>query len=132
MTVVAAAISGKNGRWLMQRRPLHKHHGGLWEFPGGKIEIGESPEEALIRELREELTIEVSAGALRRLAEASAPGGARSPQIVITLYTVADWSGSPVAEAGAELGWFVPEQIVALQLPPLDRELAVRLFADGA
>ncbi|MGN6498085.1 MAG: NUDIX domain-containing protein [Tsuneonella sp.] len=51
MLVVAAAIDGGAGKWLMQRRPPHKQHGGLWEFPGGKVESGEAPRAALVREL---------------------------------------------------------------------------------
>ncbi|MEO1019891.1 MAG: NUDIX domain-containing protein, partial [Pseudomonadota bacterium] len=57
--VVAGALRGKDGRWLMHRRPLGKHHGGLWEFPGGKVEPHEIPVKSLARELNEELGIEV-------------------------------------------------------------------------
>jgi len=129
MEVVAGAIHDEHGRWLLQKRPLHKHHGGLWEFPGGKIEYGETGEEALIRELNEELTINVRREDLACAAQASSEQGEGGVSIVITLYRVAAFSGIARAEPGAELGWFDGAEIAALPLPPLDRELAMQLFA---
>ena len=131
LAVVAGALRDERGRWLMQKRPLGKHHGGLWEFPGGKVEPGETGEEALVRELNEELTITVETGDLRHVAQAVATGDELGRAIVITLYTVPHWQGSPVPEPEAELGWFSAKQIGRLPLPPLDRLLAADLFASA-
>lgn len=123
MAVVAAAIGDGEGRVLMQRRPPGKRHAGLWEFPGGKVEPGESPRAALARELAEELAIAVRADTLAPLAFAESAPGEGEPGIVILLYTVAGFAGQPVAEDGAEIGWFTPREIARLPLPPLDFDL---------
>lgn len=127
MPVVAAALADADGRWLLQKRPAGKRHAGLWEFPGGKVEGGETPRAALVRELNEELTIRIEASAPVRVGEARAPAGEGEPGIVITLYTLADWEGVPVAEPGAELGWFTFSEAEQLPLPPLDRTLLAQL-----
>ena len=131
MRVVAGALADAAGRWLMQKRPLHKHHGGLWEFPGGKIEPGETPRAALARELNEELTITASAPAMTLLAKARAPATAGTAGIVISLYRVPQWSGAPQAEDGAEIGWFETGAINHLAVPPLDAVLARALAGPG-
>ncbi|MGX7952287.1 (deoxy)nucleoside triphosphate pyrophosphohydrolase [Tsuneonella sp. HG249] len=123
IVVVAGALSDKNGRLLVQRRPAGKQHGGLWEFPGGKVEKGESPRAALIRELNEELGITVSPSNLAPAAFAESQPAAGDPGIVILLYRVADFEGMPVAEEGSSIGWFSLEQIAELPLPPLDLAL---------
>ncbi len=145
--VVAGALRVAGGdagdTWLMQRRPFEKHHGGLWEFPGGKVEDAEIPVKALIRELHEELGITVRAEhcvpagfAEERASEAGPQGGqihtetGRSP-IVILLYTIDVWDGQPRALEGGRIGMFTPEQIESLDKPPLDRDLARRLFEKG-
>ncbi|QUL38915.1 (deoxy)nucleoside triphosphate pyrophosphohydrolase [Erythrobacter sp. JK5] len=127
--VVAGALRGRDGRWLMHQRPLEKHHGGLWEFPGGKVEVAETPAEALQRELREELDIAIDPDACEPIAfaEESRETGGRS--IVILLYTVTRWSGEPRALEGEGIGWFTPAEIAGLATPPLDRALAKRVFA---
>lgn len=130
MLVVAGALQHEDGRWLMHKRPLEKHHGGLWEFPGGKVESGESPVNALIRELREELGISVDAGSTIRLADADSEPDQVQSSIVITLYRVSGWKGEPEPLEGGELGWFFPEEILKLDKPPLDIELAASLFGD--
>ena len=117
---------------LMHRRPLHKQHGGLWEFPGGKVEAGESPGNALIRELAEELGIGVEARNLHPVAFAEDGPGAPSRGIVILLYTLATWTGDPVAqEAGAQTGWFTAPEIARLARPPLDVALCRLLFGSA-
>lgn len=131
MCVVAGALADPAGRWLMQKRPLSKHHGGLWEFPGGKIEPGETPRAALARELYEELTITADAEAMRRMASASAAATAGNAAIVLSLYTVPEWRGVPRAEEGAEIGWFARDAIAALDMPPLDAVLARALPPQG-
>ena len=126
--VVAGALAGESGRWLMHRRPPEKHHGGLWEFPGGKVDAGETPVFALIRELREELAVEIDREAARPAGFAEEPQDARSTPIVILLYKVTAWTGIPVCTEGGAVDWFTPEEIARLDMPPLDRDLAARLF----
>ena len=128
MAVVAGAMCDSEGRWLLQKRPPGKRHAGLWEFPGGKVEAGETPLQALVRELNEELTITLAAAGHERIGEAAAGAGEGEPAIVITLYRIATWHGKPRPEPGAELGWFTPEQIAGLPLPQLDSQLAAQLF----
>ncbi len=126
--VVALALFDGRGRWLMQRRPDDKHHGGLWEFPGGKVETGEKPRDALVREIDEELGIAIRQGDLTPVtfAEETAVQG-RLP-IVIVLYRSL-YNGSPLcAREGGELGWFDPEGVARLDKPPLDIALAAHLF----
>ncbi len=132
MVVVAAALQRESGQWLMQRRPDHKHHGGLWEFPGGKVEGDESPENALIRELNEELGIAVRAGTAAFVASASSGGQGGDSTIVISLYKVVAWAGEPAPIEGGSLGWFDAHEIDALDMPPLDIVLARQLFEKEA
>jgi 8-oxo-dGTP diphosphatase len=129
MHVVAAAIARQDGRWLLQKRPPGKRHAGLWEFPGGKVEPDETPLQALVREVNEELTIAIVDCAECPVASAQAEAGEGEPGIVIALYKIAAWDGSPQPEDGAELGWFLPSEVRRLPLPPLDSALAAQLFA---
>ena len=109
----------------MQRRAAGRAHAGLWEFPGGKIEPGESPKAALVREAREELGLELDAAQLQPVAFAAdeAPGG-----VLILLYLCRGWQGAPRCLDAAELGWFAPGEIEALPMPPLDYPLAAGLL----
>lgn len=128
--MVAAALQRADGRWLLHRRPPHKHHGGLWEFPGGKVDPGEVPVNALVRELREELGIGCDASFLSPAHFAQELQGEAGRHTVILLYSLKDWHGTPIAlEAGAVVDWFLPEQIAALPRPPLDVLLCDALFA---
>jgi len=129
MLVVAAALIAPDRSVLLQRRPLGTVHGGLWEFPGGKVSAGESPEIALVRELSEELGIDVDPAELKPLAFASGQtaGEAPSRPLVILLYTCTKWEGEPLCVEGADLAWFGPENIASLAMPPLDYPLAARL-----
>ncbi len=126
--VVAGALRGSEERWLMHCRPKEKAHGGLWEFPGGKVEPTEIPVEALIRELHEELgiVVEVSACEPVGFAEERRQNGQRP--IVILLYTIADWIGEVRALEGGSVEWFLADQISNLEKPPLDERLAAQLF----
>jgi 8-oxo-dGTP diphosphatase len=122
LVVVAAAILRADGRFLLQRRPLGKEHGGLWEFPGGKIEAGESAKDALVRELKEELGLIIQPDDLQAATFATpenAPGPA-NPAIVILLYTCRTWQGAPCALDGQEIGWFASSAFADLAMPPLD------------
>jgi 8-oxo-dGTP diphosphatase len=129
IAVVAGALDDGNGRLLMHRRPEGKHHAGLWEFPGGKVEAGEMPAAALVRELAEELGIVCDSNDLAPcgFAETGAQR-ASSPALVLLLYRLARWQGEPQALEGGAVGWFTPDEIAALPKPPLDAELAARLF----
>ncbi|WP_328705868.1 (deoxy)nucleoside triphosphate pyrophosphohydrolase [Erythrobacter rubeus] len=126
---MAGALQADDGRWLMHCRPLEKHHGGLWEFPGGKIEPSEIPVESLIRELREELGIGIAHGVCTPVSFAEEHAAEGQKGIVILLYKIAVWQGSPAALEGGKVGWFTPAEINRLDKPPLDCELADRLFA---
>ena len=131
MAVVAGAMRDSAGRWLLQKRPLGKRHAGLWEFPGGKVEPGETPLQALVRELNEELTITVVPLGHERIGQAAADPGEGEPAIVITLYKIDTWEGTPRPGPGAKLGWFTPREIAALPLPQLDSQLATQLFGSA-
>jgi 8-oxo-dGTP diphosphatase len=122
--VVALALGDPQGRFLLQQRPLNKHHGGLWEFPGGKVEIGENPRLALCREVQEELAIRVHPGDLQPALledEGEAAG------IVLFLYTCTRWTGAIEGLEGQQWGWFSRSAMQALMMPPMDRSFANRL-----
>lgn len=128
MLVAAGALQRADGLWLMHRRPPGKHHAGLWEFPGGKVEVDEMPAYSLCRELAEELGIIVSNDACvpTGFAESAADGGERA--IVLLLYRLHDWHGEPRALEGGAVDWFTPVEVLALPKPPLDIMLARQLF----
>lgn len=126
--VVAAALCDETGRVLLQRRPLHKHHGGAWEFPGGKIENGENPRFALARELAEELGIVADPEDFAAMAFAEE--GTEHP-IVLLLYTLRSWGNAIEGREGQKWGWFWLEQAENLPLAPMDRELLHKLAAFG-
>lgn len=122
--VVALALRDGEGRYLLQQRPLPKPHGGLWEFPGGKVETGENPRLALVREIAEELGIAIEASALTPLALAD---DGPSSRVVLLLYTANVWQGKICASDGQAWGWFTPDQAALLPLAPMDRQLLARL-----
>lgn len=127
MLVAAVALEGADGRILMQQRYFSAEHGGLWEFPGGKVEAGETPELAAVRELEEELTVRIEPSALKPVGFASGmtagAGDARRP-LVILLYACSVWQGTPHAREAEAIAWHVPAAIRELQMPPLDYPLA--------
>ena len=126
--VVAGTLAGPNGGWLMHCRPLEKPHGGLWEFPGGKIEGFELPIESLIRELNEELGIVIDPAHCAPIGFAEDQRKQGAPPIVILFYKVTDWVGEPQALEGGRIGWFTPQEIANLSKPPLDEQLTAQLF----
>jgi 8-oxo-dGTP diphosphatase len=126
--VVAGALQRADGCWLMHKRPANKHHGGLWEFPGGKVEIGENPPFSLSRELNEELGILVNPDEVQPITFAHEPAESSSVPIVILLYIVREWQGPIALQEGGEIGWFKPGELAQLPKPPLDSDLAACLF----
>lgn len=126
LLVAAAALFNPDGRILLARRPEGKSMAGLWEFPGGKVEAGETPEDALCRELQEELQIRVSPEALNPLNFASF----RYPEfhLLMPLYKVSDWDGVPAAIEGQALAWVRPAELGQYPAPPAD----IPLFEDLA
>nr|WP_281384394.1 (deoxy)nucleoside triphosphate pyrophosphohydrolase [Novosphingobium flavum] len=126
MLVVAAALISADGRICMQQRPLGKNHGGLWEFPGGKVEAGEGPRAALVREIEEELGARLDEAALVPVGFAdSAPGAGAG--LVILLYACRSWRGEVRCLEGEAIGWYAPGEVSALAMPPLDYPLAEQL-----
>ena len=125
MIVVAAALRDVDGRILLQQRPAGKAHAGLWEFPGGKVEPGETPEAALVRELAEELGIVVDPAALQPVTFASVPAGGRT--LILLLYLVRAWTGTPRALEAEALAWVVPADMAHWPMPPADYPLAAHL-----
>jgi 8-oxo-dGTP diphosphatase len=125
--VVAAALVDDRGRWLMHKRPAGKHHAGLWEFPGGKVERGETPFKALVREIGEELGLTLSPEHLEPSGFAQEPAIGSKIPIVILLYTCRHWAGQPQALEGGEIAWFTSQEAASLDKPPLDVALLAQL-----
>jgi len=121
LIVVAAALIAADGRVLLQQRSPGRSMAGLWEFPGGKVEEGETPETALARELREELGISVATGALAPACFASAPLGER--HLLLLLYICRKWSGDARPLDAAALRWERLPAMRDLAMPPADRPL---------
>jgi 8-oxo-dGTP diphosphatase len=125
MLVVAVALLDADDRVLIAQRPEGKALAGLWEFPGGKIEPGERPEEALIRELREELDIEVKAPCLAPLSFAS--HAYEAFHLLMPLYVCRKWQGFPRAREGQALKWVLPKALRDYPMPPADAPLIAHL-----
>jgi 8-oxo-dGTP diphosphatase len=125
LAVVAVALVGEDGRVLVQQRAADRSLAGLWEFPGGKIEPGETPEQALVREIREELGVGLSADALEPAAFASEALGER--HLVLLLYAARAWDGEPEALDAAALRWASLDELRALPMPPADVPLVEAL-----
>jgi 8-oxo-dGTP diphosphatase len=119
--VVAAALVDADGRVLVAERPQGKHLAGMWEFPGGKIEPGETPEAALIRELAEELGIDVHQSCLAPAGFASHPYD--DFHLIMLLFVARKWRGTPHGQAGQALRWLRAPALFALDMPPADRPL---------
>lgn len=122
--VVAAALIDCSGLVLMQRRKVSAEHGGLWEFPGGKVEAHETPAESLCREIWEELGVKLDENNLSPVTFAASP---KLPYVIL-LYTCREWQGAPVCLDGEEMAWFQPEAVLGLDMPPLDVPLAHALL----
>tara|TARA_R110000868_G_scaffold371739_3_gene635464 strand:- start:7354 stop:7761 length:408 start_codon:yes stop_codon:yes gene_type:complete len=121
LLVVAVALIDADGRVLLQQRPPGKAMADLWEFPGGKVEPGETPEAALIRELEEELGIRTHASCLAPATFASEPLDDR--HLLLLLYVCRKWEGVPHPHHATALKWVRPAQMYALPMPPADLPL---------
>lgn len=118
ITVVAAALMDTSHRVLLAQRPEGKHMAGTWEFPGGKVDPGETPEESLCRELREELGIILEPSRLKPLAFASHPYG--DFHLLLLLYECRSWRGIPTGHEGQNIDWFKADALDVLPMPPAD------------
>ncbi len=119
--VAAVALVDRDGRVLIARRPEGKPMAGLWEFPGGKVDANETPETALIRELDEELGIQVPARCLAPLTFAS--HGYEAFHLLMPLYVCRNWDGAITAREGQELKWVRPMRLADYDMPPADKPL---------
>ena len=127
LTVVAVAMIDAEGRVLVQQRLPGKQMAGLWEFPGGKVERNETPEEALVRELDEELGVEIVAADLAPAVFASEPLGER--HMLLLLYLCREWTGEPRPLDATALKWVRPAELHKLEMPPADLPLIPLLEA---
>ena len=123
--ISAAALVDVDGRVLLAQRPDDKDMAGLWEFPGGKIEQGETPEQALIRELKEELAIDTRSSCLAPLSFASHEY--ENFHLLILLYVCRRWWGSPVAVEGGTLSWVRAPRLRDYQMPEANAPLIASL-----
>lgn len=110
-----------DGRVLVAQRPAGKHLAGQWEFPGGKLEPGETPEAALVRELREELGIDCHASCFSPAGFASHPY--EEFHLILLLFVLRRWRGEPAGQAGQAVRWLRPPELFRLDMPPADRPL---------
>ncbi|MCA9538536.1 MAG: 8-oxo-dGTP diphosphatase MutT [Myxococcales bacterium] len=110
-------------RYLISRRPAGTHLADWWEFPGGKLESGEAPAEALVRELREELGVEVEVGDVFAVGHHAYP----EREVVLLVYDARIIGGEPTCREVAEFRWVTAAELIALELPPADRPVIDRL-----
>ncbi len=123
--VAAAALVDIDGRVLMQRRPEGKAMAGLWEFPGGKVEAGETPEACLIRELKEELDLDVTVACLAPLTFAS--HAYEDFHLLMPLYVCRRWEGRARPREDQAIRWVRPLKMAGLPMPPADVPLVAML-----
>jgi 8-oxo-dGTP diphosphatase len=124
--VAACALIDPDGRVLITRRPPGKSMAGLWEFPGGKVEASERPEDSLIRELKEELDIDVQESCLAPLTFAS--HAYEDFHLLMPLYVCRRWDGVVAAREGQEIKWVRPRQLKDYAMPPADKPLIPHLI----
>ena len=125
LLVVAAALIDVDGRVLLSQRPEGKNMAGLWEFPGGKIDPGETPEAALIRELNEELGIDTQESCLAPLTFASHQYD--DMHVLLMLYVCRRWQGTPTPREDNPITWVRPPRLGDYPMPPADKPLVAML-----
>ncbi len=118
ITVVAIAMVDTDGRVLLAQRPEGKSMAGMWEFPGGKLEQGETPEEAIRREIKEELNVELCAHCFAPLTFVS--HAYADFHLIMLLYMARKWEGIPMPTEGQQLTWKRPREMRELPMPPAD------------
>ncbi len=123
--VVAVALVDDDNRVMIAQRPEGKSMAGLWEFPGGKVEAGETPEKALIRELKEELSIDVTAACLAPFTFASHTY--EKFHLLMPLYVCRRWKGTPQPQEGQTLKWVRANTLKSYDMPPADIPLVAML-----
>ena len=123
--VVAVALIDADGRVLLAQRPAGKMMAGLWEFPGGKLQPGEAPEAALIRELKEELDIDVAEACLAPVTFAS--HRYERFHLLMPLYVCRRWAGIVTPREGQALAWVRPTKLDQYAMPPADKPLVAML-----
>jgi 8-oxo-dGTP diphosphatase len=123
--VVAVALVDPDNRVLIARRPPGKSMAGLWEFPGGKVAAGETPEQALVRELKEELAIDTAGSCLAPFTFAS--HRYEDFHLLMPLYVCRNWTGTPTPREGQELAWVRAVRLADYPMPPADRPLIAML-----
>ncbi|GAB4816097.1 hypothetical protein N2152v2_003143 [Parachlorella kessleri] len=134
--VAAVALLNTERQVLLASRPAGKDMAGLWEFPGGKVEEGETPEAALTRELKEELGIQVDPAALHPLTFAShtyQKDNGKSFHLLMPVFVCTSWTGALVGAEGQELAWAGPQELDNYPMPPADIPLlpAIRAAMQG-
>jgi 8-oxo-dGTP diphosphatase len=125
LVVAACALVDIDGRVLLAQRPEGRSLAGLWEFPGGKVEPGETPEEAVIRELNEELAIDISESCLAPFTFASHTYDAF--HLLMPLYVCRKWEGQISAQEGQQIAWVRPNRMSTYPMPPADLPLVAML-----
>lgn len=123
--VAAVALFDADGRVLIAQRPEGKSMAGLWEFPGGKVENGETPEQALIRELQEELAVDTVESCLAPFTFASHTYD--DFHLLMPLYVCRKWNGTVTPMEGQQIKWVMPMQLRDYPMPPADKPLIAML-----
>ena len=119
--VVCIALISENDQILISKRPPKKHLSGLWEFPGGKVETGETPENALIREIKEELNVDISQNCIAPLTFSEFDYN--NFHLLLLLYVCRKWEGEPQSMEKNLLKWVKPNMLRKYKMPPADNAL---------